>query len=256
MSPIVVVEENPAYPELHQLAERNSWPLVSPAKVQAPFSLRYQDEQLCLVDSENGNLLAVDFLSGTLDYRRQSSLGKNQLLFKALGYKNSASPPTVLDATAGLGVDAFLMACMGCHVTALERSPIVYALLQDGYARALHTARENEYDKLISFLRALNFVHADALEHLGQIKDREKTDVIYLDPMYPESKKSALPKKGMQVFRKLLGADPDVAELLALARTKALSRVVLKRPLHAPVTGEPSHSFVGKTVRYDMYLVG
>ena len=88
------------------------------------------------------------------------------------------------------------------------------------------------------------------------MKQNEKPQVIYLDPMFPQKKKSSLPRKEMVLFRSLVGDDTDSEELLQIALKTAKERVVVKRPLKsAPILKEPQHSFEGNSVRYDLYLV-
>jgi len=216
--------------------------------------------------------LYVDFVGGPLGYaRRVNPFG---LLFKAVGFRGGRL--TLLDATAGLGRDAFRLAYHGCHVTAIERSPILFALLQDGLERAARVPdiRERLGDRL-------HLVHADARDFLQQKcstaapgcgvaqasslcgrptlgcipSPEDAPDVVYLDPMFPPKKKSALVKVEMRILRRLIGDDPDAGELFALARAVARQRVVVKRHrLADPLAPNPSHSHSDKTTRYDVYL--
>ena len=79
-------------------------------------------------------------------------------------------------------------------------------------------------------------------------------DVVYLDPMYPPKKKSALVKKEMRICRMLVGEDEDAGELLEIARRVARRRVVVKRLRHAPpLKANAAAEYVGRTVRYDVY---
>jgi len=82
-----------------------------------------------------GGPVYADFIGGALDYRRRYGGGRKQALAKAIGLKHGATP-TIIDATAGLGRDAFILATLGCHVQMLERSPVIAALLNDGLQRA------------------------------------------------------------------------------------------------------------------------
>jgi 16S rRNA (guanine1516-N2)-methyltransferase len=234
------------------------------------------DSRLVLSDLSDPKLLplAVDFLSGQLEHRRAFGLGKAQPFPRALGLKAIGHPeaPFILDATAGLGTDAFIMSVMGCKVRAVERNPIVFQLLEDGYRRlrrvAEMRANEKHDDSLLKIADRLSFEFGTAREILENLDESNSPDVVYLDPMYPEEgrSKSALPKKAMQIFRRLIGDDFDTAEVFGLALRKAKSRVVVKRPLHAPAlseqigdgeksNGRPQHVFAGKTARFDMYLV-
>lgn len=207
--------------------------------------------------------LFVDFLSGQMNHRRRHGLGKGQPLARALGLKSfrPEEAPFVLDATAGLGVDAFVMASMGCRVRSIERSPVVFELLNDGWKRlhaeAERLLREEEDEILLAISSRLSFECGDAKEILANLDANHQPDIVYLDPMYPEEgrSKSALPKKGMQVFRRLIGDDADAAEMFPFALRMARQRVVVKRPVHAPhLGGRPTHEFAGKTARYDMYI--
>jgi 16S rRNA (guanine1516-N2)-methyltransferase len=212
--------------------------------------------RLVLRDLEDPRVLplAVDFLSPALVHRLRHGVGKNQPLAKALGIR-SLDPdkaPYVFDATAGLGVDALMIAALGCRVRSVERSPFVYALLEDGVRRFRLDPAMTEISSRLGFERG------EAREVLASLGEDERPDVVYLDPMYPEEgrSKSALPKKGMQMFRRLIGDDFDAAQVLEVALLKARERVVVKRPLKAPaLVKSPNHTFVGKTARYDMYLV-
>jgi 16S rRNA (guanine1516-N2)-methyltransferase len=166
---------------------------------------------------------------------------KKDLLAKAVGIKGSYRP-IVIDATAGLGQDAFMLASYGCEVTMIERSKIIAALLQDGLAR---TKQLEAVSRLTLFL-------GDAKDLLPNLT---RPDVIYLDPMYPESGKTALKRKEMRLFRELVGDDVDVLEVLELALQAAIKRVVLKRPLKAPTLGKPNLHYQGSTIRFDVYTM-
>lgn len=191
----------------------------------------------------------VDFVEGPLGYAQR--VNRFGLLFQAVGFRSGR--PSILDATAGLGRDAFRLALHGCQVTAVERSPILHALLADGLTRALADAET--CDRLGG---RLTLVHADArdiLREMDPADSMEGPDVIYLDPMFPPKKKSALPKVEMRILRQLVGDDSDASELFALAMGVARKRVVVKRHRHAPPLGpEPTHSHCDQTARYDVYV--
>lgn len=235
--------------------------------------LRVQDEhdpngqRLVLRDltDERMHPLAVDFLEPSLLYRLKHGVSKRQPMARALGFGSSkqGGAPYVIDATAGLGVDSFFMAALGCRVHAIERSKTVASLLEDGLRRLRAAVARGEgepYEALKGIVERLSLSVGDAREVLSSMTEDERPDVIYLDPMYPEEgrSESALPKKAMRMFRRLIGEDADAALVFEVARKKARDRVVVKRPLRAPpIAGvRPNHSFVGKTARYDMYLCG
>jgi len=189
----------------------------------------------------------VDFLNGPLAYR-QSHSGKKQPLARAVGIKDNRRP-TIIDGTAGLGRDAFLLASLGCEVTCLERSAIVAQLLQDGISRALMDPKWQ--DKL-----QLTCHQCTLQEYLPQLTAAEYPDVIYLDPMFPNHNGNALVKKDMQALQQLLGPDENNSDLLAMAIDYAKQRVVVKRHRKSPYFDgiKPNYSLTGKTTRLDIYL--
>ncbi|NOX59438.1 MAG: class I SAM-dependent methyltransferase, partial [Planctomycetes bacterium] len=190
----------------------------------------------------------VDFVGGSLGHSR--TVNRFGMLFKAIGLKKESQPPSVIDATAGLCHDAFLMACEGCHVTAIERSPILHALIVDG----VHRAIDVDNDLALIFQERLQVMHADAGDVLAKLSPQQQPDVVYLDPMFPPRTKSALVKKEMRVLRSVVGDDEDSAALLTTARHSAKRRVVVKRMKHAPqLAADPMACFQGKTTRFDVY---
>ncbi|MGH1439669.1 MAG: class I SAM-dependent methyltransferase [Cellvibrionaceae bacterium] len=202
------------------------------------------------------NPIRVDFLSGATAHRRQFGGGKSQLIAKAVGIKTRFRPH-VLDLTAGLGQDAFVLATLGCPMTLVERVGVVFHLLKDGLDRALLSS---DHD-LRSIVSSMHLVQQNALNYL---KAESSVDVIYLDPMFPERDKKAKVKKGMTAFHSIVGEDNDAGELLALALTKAKYRVVIKRPRKAlslaqqyPSLNLPKAGLVieGKSSRYDIYPI-
>lgn len=189
----------------------------------------------------------VDFLEGAVAHRRQHGGGSGQMIAKAVGIQPGVRP-VVLDATAGLGRDAFLFAQLGCQVTLIERHPLVGALLADGLARAL---LDSEVGPII---QRMDLRLGNAIELIRNWSE-EPPQVIYLDPMFPHRDKSSLVKKEMRVFRPLVGGDDDAARLLDVALDLATHRVVVKRPRKAPtIDGQaPGYVLEGKSSRYDVY---
>jgi len=180
----------------------------------------------------------------------QRQEGKNGLLARAIGLRKHPTP-RVLDATAGLGQDGFLLACHGCRVQLCERSTIIAALLEDGLERGLADP------ETAPILKERMQLHAgDAGEFMRQKTGSDPVDVVYLDPMFTKSNHAALAKKEMQWLRLLVGQDEDAPHLLDTAIAHARRRVVVKRSLKAPVLGgrTPHCSIQGTTIRYDVYL--
>ena len=193
--------------------------------------------------------ISADFEPGTAAFRRARQGVAKQLLARAIGLGQGRTK-TVLDATAGLGQDAFVLAAWGLSVRLLERSTVVAALLRDGLERARSNPRTEE------IVARTSLTVADARDVLRDLDRDAAPDVVYLDPMYPLSGKSAAKRKELRLLRLLLGDDDDAPELFAAARQRARRRVVVKRARHAPpiATSPPDLTFTGTTVRYDIYL--
>lgn len=242
------------------LSETLKLPLFySPQNISQEFDLLFVVTDTRMELRETGKRAAgpvyVDFISGPVAQRRISQGSRRQLIARAVGIRGK--PLSVIDATAGLGQDAFMLACLGCTVTAIERSPLLVALLNDGMERAKKTRPLDT--QLQSILKRIKLIEGDARDVLKQNADPHSEDqypdVIYLDPMYPERGKSALSRKEMQICRKLVGDDADIDSLMTLAMEKAVKRVVVKRHPHTPpLADRPSLCFKGKKVRYDVYL--
>ena len=194
----------------------------------------------------------VDFVSGAVAHRRKFGGGAGQQIAKAVGIKSGVRP-YIADVTAGLGKDAFVLATLGCEISLVERSSVVAMLLQDGLERGY---QDLETAQILARMELFSGNGADWLQRsLGN--GRRRPDVVYLDPMFPHSKKSAQVKKEMSLFRELIGDDTDTAELLETALKVANNRVVVKRPRKAPnIDGPmPSFSLEGKSGRFDIYAL-
>jgi 16S rRNA (guanine1516-N2)-methyltransferase len=156
-----------------------------------------------------------------------------------------------MDATAGLGRDAFVLACHGCKVMMLERNPVIAALLADGLERA-----ESDPEIGAMVRERMILQRGDSLTELTRLPPELYSEVVYLDPMYPHRGKSALVKKEMRLLRALVGDDEDSGQLLTAALKVAGKRVVVKRPATAPpLPGpKPDLDFKTKSHRFDIYL--
>jgi 16S rRNA (guanine1516-N2)-methyltransferase len=219
-----------------------------------------------------------DFIGGSAQHRRLYGGGKGQDIAKAVGLNHSGFKPQVLDLTAGLGRDGFVLASLGATVLMLERQPIVFALLEDGLVRARERllAQTDNSDMgtkgLAEIMNRINTINQDANSYLKNLRadpsvdescsdavnpDVIYPDVIYIDPMFPAREKSGKVKKEMQLFHQLVGTDDDSSTLLPLALEVAQYRVVVKRSAHAPFLAEqkPGYSLKGKSTRFDIYPI-
>ena len=189
----------------------------------------------------------VDFAGGAVGYRFRRGGERGHPLVRAAGIKKDRFP-RIVDATAGLGRDAFLLASAGASVTMLERSAEVHALLKEALDRA-----KVESPELAEVAARMVLIHGDARELLPGLAP----DVVIVDPMHPPRRNTALVKQEMRLLSGLVGADQDCDELMRIALATARERVVLKWPSRATqllAAPKPSHQFAGKTVRYEVFL--
>ena len=210
------------------------------------YKLQSGEMGLRLVDSfSHQHPLHIDFSGPAFSYRLRRGGGQKEMLARAVGIHAGMH---VVDCTAGLGRDSFLLAHLGCNVTMIERSRIIGLLLQDAITRA------NHLPELEATCQRLSMVCGDAgtfLKHFtGNI------DAIVIDPMFPHRKKQASVKGEMQFLQRFIGKDEDADTLLVAALSTGCSRIVLKRPIRSDVSVEPPPSFShkGKSSRFDVFL--
>jgi len=238
-SPTIAVSLEQAKAQAFDLAKHLGLPLVEIENgSNFDMVLAYTSQGLVLRDNRHPRMQPICARSNKPAY----SVSRSDLLAKAMG-KGST---TVLDATAGLGKDAVLLWRLGYTVTAVERSLVVAALLQDMIDRTQALLPEH---------KRITVIREDSIQYLSQVIDRP--DVVYLDPMFPtKSRTSIAPKKELQLLRVLVGEHTDADKLFDIAMAKARKRVVVKRPLKSPpLVRAPSASHSGKLVRYDVYSV-
>ena len=203
---------------------------------------------LCLADTFiDQHPILIDFTSGQFNYRMKKSGRRREMLAKAVGVKDRTN---VLDCTAGLGRDTFLLASLGCRVTMIERSPVLALLLDDALRRASY------HVDLAETVTRIELVSANTIDYLSSM-DRVP-EVIILDPMFPARNKSAQVKGDMQMMQRFLGTDDDVDVLFAAACATKCTRIVLKRPLHDKfeLSVKPTNTLKGSSVRFDVFVRG
>ena len=211
------------------------------------------------ITQNDGGSVTCDFVTGSNRHRVNYGGGNGQSIAKAVGVSGKFQP-CVLDVTAGLGRDAFVLASLGCSVSLFERNAIVYKSLEDGLRRAQLVAQSDpELDAIVSRMQLLKM---DSLQYLDTLNEdalvgNTKPDIIYIDPMFPLRKKSAKVKKDMQALHKIVGADEDSGQIIDKALNKARYRVVIKRPAHAGFLADtkPTYSLSGKSTRFDIFAL-
>lgn len=191
--------------------------------------------------------ISVDFTTGKQAYRQRRVSAKQELIGRAVG-AHKKPHLHIIDATAGLGKDAFVLAQLGCQVTLLERANIVHDLLADGLKRA------QQHPSSAAAAQRMQLFHVDSLHWLQNTPTN--ADVIYLDPMYPSKQKSAQAKKDMHTLQQILGNTDNSRDLFTAARHTAVPRIVVKRPLRGEYLNNqtPHHSISGSSTRFDIYL--
>lgn len=237
--------------EAEKLAAELDLPMAGPGDSHHML-LRYTSKGLELVktnDPNHAGSVRVEFTKGKAAFRRRQH--KQEMLVRAIGFKGG-TPLSVIDGTGGLGRDCFILAVAGCRVQVFEREPVIAALLSDGLKRALV---HPETSKIAQRIRLTACDTVTALLEMQQ--SGQRVDVVYLDPMFPERRKSALVKKELQILQMLVTDDSSDEKLLVTALETAARRVVVKRPRKAAFLANqpPSHSLTGKSIRFDVYII-
>ncbi len=206
--------------------------------VESDIKILFDSECPQITDSENRKL-RIDFNNDTENYNKFKSNITSEPLSRALG--SGKKGLKVLDLSAGMGIDSLFLVQLGYTVSGIERNALLYL--------ALMTALKNSPDQLD---KKLTFKFSEANIFLKT--SSEKFDVCYFDPMFPQKKKSALPKQEMIMFKNLVGPDSDATEVLQTAiTTNQFNRIVVKRPIGAEPLLKPSGAIEGKIIRYDIY---
>lgn len=195
------------------------------------------------------NTIKIDFTSGKLRYRHQHLQGRNELIAKAIGWKKDLAL-TVYDTTAGLGIEAFLIAAIGCDVTLFERHPQVAGLLKDALEKA------KQHPDTLPVVSRMTLITTCAIEYLQNEMLTTPPDIIYCDPMFEPRPKSAAVKKEMQFLQSIVGTDQDSTLLATLALKTAKKRVVIKRAHYAPpLIDSPQICYKARSHRFDVYII-
>ncbi len=210
----------------------------------AGLKLIYIDGVLCLTDMK---LTICGDLSNM--YKRISG-GRlsHELLIKAAKLKGFEGTPAAIDATAGMGEDALLLAAAGFDVTMYEYNPVISAILYDSLRRA-------KKDPAIALAaERMHLIEGDSLKAMAEAHDT--TDLIYLDPMFPERQKSGMIKKKFQLLQRLEMPCADEDEMMHLAIDAHPKKIIVKRPAKGPYLAgvKPGYSIPGKAIRYDVYI--
>ena len=217
--------------------------------------LLLDDSGLSLTD---GNISLQADLTSMLPRLKKSNL-EREFLVKASKIKGTNAADGKLravDATAGFGEDSLLLAAAGYNVELYEYDPVIAALLRD----ALRRAAQSDDDALRDAVSRMDLREGDSVSAMRAMAgSQEPPDIVLLDPMFPERRKSALVKKKFQLLQQLESpcAGADESELLEAAEAAGPRRIIIKRPLKGPYLAgrRPGYSITGKAVRYDCIVI-
>lgn len=235
------------------------------AKVDGMYVRSKPQEGLALALDEDGLVLSNGALSlrGGFEHmkpRLQSGKLQRELVVRACKLKGFEGAQNVVDATAGLGEDSFLLAATGMEVQLFEANPVIAALLEDALRRA---AADSVLAPIAARMHLTCGDSVDALSHMhlaacddASALPRTQADVVLLDPMFPGRKKSAAVKKKLQLIQQLEQPCSDEDALFDAALTAGPERIVVKRPAKGPYLAgrTPSYSLTGKAIRFDCYV--
>lgn len=220
--------------------------------------LLFRDEGGLAIRRADGVRVNAEFVRGRNAARVREAHLASQPLARALGIARLAASSqhvSLVDATAGLGVDAWQAAALGAEVTLLEQHPIVHVLLAD----ALQRARACEDARVRSLAERVQLERTDARTWLTECAERgvvARPHIVYLDPMYPAQRRRARSRKGIESLHALVPPGGDEG-LLDAALRAATARVVVKRPSGAPPLesniGLKPDAFNAPNTRWDRY---
>lgn len=246
---VVVARDDASGPRARELARSLGAALAPYGTGSVPAG------QLKLLVSARGLSLAADGMELMPDFadlvpRLRGNRLSRELLVRAARVKpcRAGIGPLAVDATAGLGEDSLLLAAAGFEVLLCESDPVVCALLRDAVDRA------RQDPDLAGIADRLTVYGGDSVVALGALRDA--VDLVYLDPMFPERRKSAAVKKKFQLIHRLEAPCANQEELLGAAWDARPRRIVVKRPVKGPYLAgrKPSCSLAGKAVRFDVLL--
>lgn len=242
---LVVRAAAPAFAsQARHLAEHLSVPFEQGELTAGEGGLALVFDECGLSLREGALCVQADF--STLTARLKTGNVRQELLVKAAKVKHpAAETPTAVDATAGLGKDALLLAAAGFSVHMVEYNPVIAALLRDALRRAA------SMPQLAPVVARMQLTEADSVAFLASLDCAP--DVIVLDPMFPARTKSAAVKKTFQLLHKIEQPCSNEEALLQAALNAHPRKVVIKRPVKGPFLAgvKPSYSLSGKAVRYD-----
>ncbi|WP_263077297.1 class I SAM-dependent methyltransferase [Moraxella nasicaprae] len=204
----------------------------------------FDKQSLMLSQMIDNELIKTCLNWQSLQQRIVSSGKNNELLLKACKLNKEMS---VIDGTAGFGIDGLILASTGARVTFIEQNPIVFLML---IFEKIKMSQHKNWQKL---MERITIVFGDSNKI---INDGVKHDLIYLDPMFPNDSYKGAVNKNMQILH-LMVNPPNSDDELKLFNTAIAKcdKLVIKRPLSAPNFADksPNQSFNNEVIRFDVY---
>lgn len=206
--------------------------------------LCYDERGLFLTDGE----LCVRSDFADMQKRLKAAGAKTELILKAAKIKKDRSEIRIVDATAGMGEDAVILAAAGYNVTMYEKDPVIAAILNDNIERSAKNPL------LAPIIERMTLIKSDSVEAMKYMSG--EADIILLDPMFPARSKSALIKKKFQLIHLIEAPCDNEDELLNAAFVAKPKKILVKRPVKGAFLAnkKPDYSISGKAVRYDCFV--
>ena len=135
-----------------------------------------------IVDSQTGKS-CFDVTEHVLRSAQAAAKGSRPAISKALG---ATQNPRVLDCTGGWARDAIFICGRGAQVDVVERNPLLVKCVQHALQSQAVKAAMSSFRGQIS-----SFTCCDTVELLSSRQNEQVWDVLMVDPMFPERKKSS-----------------------------------------------------------------
>ena len=211
------------------------------------LSLFFENEVLSITDGKmefcgDFSILRKRTKNGLADLRKES-------IVKAAMIKRKTKGLTIIDATAGLGEDSFILAAAGFNVVLFEKNNVIFELLKNAYERC---AKDDGTTEILDRMKLIN---GNSIEMLRSIDSRP--NIVFLDPMFPQRRKNGKIKKKFQLLQQLEEPCDNENALLDAAIVAHPDKIIIKRPEHGEYFAgiRPSYSIKGDTIRYDCIVL-
>lgn len=218
------------------LAEKYSLKL-SPLATKQPYLYISENPHIKFKDKK----IISSFRSGSFT-NRIKNFQRESLLKKAIGFDSKISKK-ILDCTAGLGHDAFILALLKQNVTVVEKNMGLCILFELALENLPQTPYFQEAKERITI------INDDSASLAGKLSDY---DVIYIDPMF-EDRGNAGRSGMMSLISDYLDDFTDVSDVLIRSK---FNRLVIKRQKQFKQSGNIAPSFIlhGKSINFHVFI--